>query len=118
MPELKNVSGKRIHEPWLMSRSEMQQFGVTIGQDYPAPTPASQLVRPHGGTTHVLGWAVLCCAVLGCAVLCYARLEVTGLCWARLGCALFLGACIMLCCTALFLAAVLCCAMLFLTAML
>ena len=49
VPELKNVSSKRIHEPWLMSQSEMQQFGVTIGQDYPAPIPNSQLVRPHGG---------------------------------------------------------------------
>lgn len=48
VPELKNVPSKRVHEPWLMSRAEMQQHGVSIGQDYPAPTPASQLVRPHG----------------------------------------------------------------------
>lgn len=48
VPELKNVSSKRVHEPWLMSHSEQQQFGVSIGQDYPAPLPASQLVRPHG----------------------------------------------------------------------
>ena len=48
IPELKNVSSKRIHEPWLMSQSEQQQFGVSIGQDYPAPIPSSQLVRPHG----------------------------------------------------------------------
>ena len=54
VPKLKNVSARRIHEPWLMSQSEMQQFGVQIGQDYPAPLPASQLVRPHGGTKHYL----------------------------------------------------------------
>ena len=54
-----------------MSRSEMQQFGVSIGQDYPAPIPASQLVRPHGGNLP----AVLCCAVLCCALLGYALLH-------------------------------------------
>lgn len=53
VPELKNVSSNRIHEPWQMSKSEQQQFGVNIGQDYPAPLPASQLVRPHG--SEVLG---------------------------------------------------------------
>ena len=82
-----------------MSRSEMQQFGVSIGQDYPAPIPAAQLVRPHGGNiATVLSWAVLavlCCAVLCCAVLCCAVL-----CWAGLCCALPYS-CAGLCCTVL-----------------
>ena len=79
-----------------MSRSEMQQFGVSIGQDYPAPIPAAQLVRPHGGNiATVLSWAVLavlCCAVLCCAVLCCAVLgwavlcSSLQLCWAVLHC--------------------------------
>ena len=67
VPELKNVPSKRIHEPWLMSRAEMQQFGVSIGQDYPAPTPASQLVRPHGGTMQFV------LLVLSRQVTCYIR---------------------------------------------
>ena len=54
IPELKNVSSKRIHEPWLMSQSEQQQFGVSIGQDYPTPIPSSQLVRPHGSKHSVM----------------------------------------------------------------
>lgn len=54
IPELKDVSSKRIHEPWLMSQSEQQQFGVSIGQDYPAPIPSSQLVRPHGSKHSVM----------------------------------------------------------------
>ena len=75
-----------------MSRSEMQQFGVSIGQDYPAPIPAAQLVRPHGGNiATVLSWAVLavlCCAVLCCAVLCCAGLGCAVLfLTAVLGCA-------------------------------
>lgn len=49
IPELKNVPPKRIHEPWLMSKQEQEQYGVQIGQDYPAPIPSSQFGRPHGG---------------------------------------------------------------------
>lgn len=57
------MSAKRIHEPWLMSQSEMQQFGVSIGQDYAAPIPAAQLVRPHGGEqpgSHCLVMGFVC----------------------------------------------------------
>lgn len=63
IPELKNVSSKRIHEPWLMSQSEQQQFGVSIGQDYPAPIPSSQLVRPHG-SKHSLILFTFCWSLL------------------------------------------------------
>ena len=51
IPELKNVPARRIHEPWLMSRQEQEQYGVIIGQDYPAPPPSRELGRPHGGET-------------------------------------------------------------------
>jgi hypothetical protein len=39
VPELKSVSSSRIHEPWLMSKEEQQQFGVQLGVDYPTPIP-------------------------------------------------------------------------------
>ena len=51
IPELKNVPARRIHEPWLMSRQEQEQYGVIIGQDYPAPPPSRELGRPHGSET-------------------------------------------------------------------
>lgn len=49
LPELKNVPAGRIHEPWLMSKAEQQQYGCAIGVDYPNPIPASRYGRPHGG---------------------------------------------------------------------
>ena len=78
VPELKNVSSKRVHEPWLMSQSEQQQFGVSIGQDYPTPVPSSQLVRPHGSKLDFLSFHhacvharmyLLCCTVVGVVLL-------------------------------------------------
>ncbi len=50
IPELKKVPASRIHEPWLMSKAEMEQHGVQIGTDYPAPIAASRFARPHGPT--------------------------------------------------------------------
>lgn len=72
VPELRNVSTKRIHEPWLMSQAEMQQFGVVIGQDYPAPVTSSQMGRPHGSKRPSL---LLCCMSGGfhlCVCMCEA----------------------------------------------
>lgn len=40
IPELVNVPANRIHEPWLMSLDEQQEYGVRIGADYPNPLPA------------------------------------------------------------------------------
>ena len=37
VPELTSVPTKKIHAPWLMSRSEQESLGVVIGRDYPAP---------------------------------------------------------------------------------
>ncbi|MDF1763419.1 MAG: FAD-binding domain-containing protein, partial [Oleibacter sp.] len=37
VPELANVSTHWIHEPWKMGTRQQAQFGVVIGQDYPAP---------------------------------------------------------------------------------
>lgn len=37
LPELASLSAKKIHEPWQLSREEQNQFGVTIGVDYPQP---------------------------------------------------------------------------------
>ena len=31
VPELRNVSSQRVHEPWLMSREEQEQAGCSIG---------------------------------------------------------------------------------------
>jgi len=43
-PELSKVPASRIHEPWLMSKSEQQQYGVCIGIDYPQAIPSSSFV--------------------------------------------------------------------------
>ena len=37
VPELSRLPGALIHEPWKMTLSEQEQFGVKIGSDYPAP---------------------------------------------------------------------------------
>eukprot|EP01023_Acetabularia_acetabulum_P016121 TRINITY_DN17960_c0_g1_i2.p1 TRINITY_DN17960_c0_g1~~TRINITY_DN17960_c0_g1_i2.p1 ORF type:complete len:554 (-),score=105.99 TRINITY_DN17960_c0_g1_i2:301-1962(-) len=44
LPELKNVPDSKIHEPWKMSKIEMEKYGVQIGQDYPNPIPASRMM--------------------------------------------------------------------------
>lgn len=35
VPELKNVSDKFIHTPWLMSEADMEACGCVVGRDYP-----------------------------------------------------------------------------------
>lgn len=37
VPELKNLSGKYIHEPWLVSERIARETGFNPGQDYPNP---------------------------------------------------------------------------------
>jgi len=37
LPELTNVPGDKIHEPWKLSQDEQKRFGVRIGVDYPRP---------------------------------------------------------------------------------
>jgi deoxyribodipyrimidine photo-lyase len=37
LPELRGVPIELVHEPWKLSASDQQQYGVIIGRDYPAP---------------------------------------------------------------------------------
>ncbi len=37
MPELRDVSDKRLPEPWTMSADEQRVAGCVIGRDYPPP---------------------------------------------------------------------------------
>lgn len=37
VPELANVPGESVHEPWRMSREMQERVGCIIGRDYPAP---------------------------------------------------------------------------------
>ena len=37
VPELQNLPEEHIHEPWKMTAMEQVFYGVTIGEDYPAP---------------------------------------------------------------------------------
>ncbi|MCA1801772.1 MAG: DNA photolyase family protein [Rhodothermaceae bacterium] len=37
VPELSGVPASLIHEPWLMTDMEQRLYGVTIGENYPAP---------------------------------------------------------------------------------
>ena len=35
VPELRDIPGPQIHEPWALSRMEQEMFGCKIGRDYP-----------------------------------------------------------------------------------
>ena len=37
LPQLKELSDKEIHAPWLVPRMLLEQKGVTLGRDYPEP---------------------------------------------------------------------------------
>jgi deoxyribodipyrimidine photo-lyase len=41
IPQLRRIPHEFVHQPWLLSTTAQQQFGVSIGLDYPAP------VRDH-----------------------------------------------------------------------
>jgi deoxyribodipyrimidine photo-lyase len=37
VPELANLSEKQRHAPWLLGGLELEQAGIRLGRDYPAP---------------------------------------------------------------------------------
>ena len=37
LPELANLPGAKVHEPWKLSQGEQKAFGVILGVDYPKP---------------------------------------------------------------------------------
>lgn len=37
LPELNNIPGDKIHEPWKLSQEEQKRYNVIIGVDYPVP---------------------------------------------------------------------------------
>ncbi len=37
LPELEHVPAAKVHEPWLLNKTEQELYGVRIGEDYPEP---------------------------------------------------------------------------------
>ena len=48
MPELARVPTEHIHEPWLMSKTEQEQYNCRIDIDYPAPIVDEKAARKEG----------------------------------------------------------------------
>ena len=45
MPELNQVPGNLVHEPWKLTAMEQELYGVKIGIDYPEPVVDLQATR-------------------------------------------------------------------------
>jgi deoxyribodipyrimidine photo-lyase len=45
LPQLAALPDKFIHAPWLMSSTQLQQAGITLGQNYPVPIVQHELAR-------------------------------------------------------------------------
>jgi deoxyribodipyrimidine photo-lyase len=37
LPELRNIPGDLVHEPWKLSQDEQKKYGIILGVDYPRP---------------------------------------------------------------------------------
>ena len=37
LPELANVPGGKVHEPWKLTKDEQKKFNCQLGVDYPRP---------------------------------------------------------------------------------
>ncbi|MDJ0535269.1 MAG: DASH family cryptochrome [Xenococcaceae cyanobacterium MO_207.B15] len=37
LPELTNIPGKKVHEPWKLTQEEQKRYGVILGVNYPRP---------------------------------------------------------------------------------
>ena len=48
MPELGEVPAEHIHQPWMMSKAEQEQYNCRIGIDYPAPIVDEKAARKEG----------------------------------------------------------------------
>ena len=48
VPELARVPTEHIHEPWLMSKTEQEQYNCRIDIDYPAPIVDEKAARKEG----------------------------------------------------------------------
>ena len=49
VPELANVRGSKVHEPWSLSIDEQRRYGVMIGVDYPNPPKSAWRGFPDSG---------------------------------------------------------------------
>lgn len=50
LPELRDVPGGQVHEPWLLTEEQQAAWGVRVGVDYPMPIVAPRpFVRLGGG---------------------------------------------------------------------
>jgi deoxyribodipyrimidine photo-lyase len=45
VPELRNVTGKYVHEPWKLSSEMQEKTGCILGADYPLPIVDHALAR-------------------------------------------------------------------------
>ena len=48
VPELDEVPAEHIHQPWMMSKAEQEQYNCRIDLDYPAPIVDEKAARKTG----------------------------------------------------------------------